>query len=241
MKKAAFQTTVLFASTVILALLFQGCGGGSNNTVSNIPSNSGCTTGVNCVGPNVYPDPLTQFIADRSAEYQQCVAPNFNLVPGLSIRARSWRVNNGMPICKITMSGTLQRAQVAAMGPDGMSGGLNTGIQLYPSDQIQISADGHYSTYNDGCNLPGDRHHDFGRDHSREWTSDPGYLVLVDANGNRSSFIRLNHNHARIMAPPVPAQIYVGYNASSLSCGDIAIKFRITRCMDANLNTYPCE
>jgi hypothetical protein len=142
---------------------------------------------------------------------------------------------------------------IPILNPNSQSGGLPTGITVYPGDLLTIKmADGHYSTRPSLGNCSNDISVD-GLNGENSLMMNPqngmqagAYLEFVDASGARSMYQAIGRTAVRIPVPTTGAQnnpltVLVGYNAATMACGEIKLSYQIRRCMDSSLNTYDCS
>jgi hypothetical protein len=254
-KKLSANTFGLITASLTvasLAFLVQACGGG-NNTAPLPPA-----SGVACVGPscpgavnaNARMNPLAlldaQLTSNKALEYAELCAGTFENVRHIVI--------NGVNVCRFVLTGNVEESinDGAILTPDSTSGGLDTGIHLFGGDSLELSSQGRYShrkstVWHPSC------HNEISTEGSSLDENGEDSVALNAANDQPSGlYVALSNGHSFVAEPIAvgrdqkslsstgPEDLFVGYNTDRIECGNIKLHYHVIRCLDANLNTYPC-
>jgi len=237
-----------------LAFLVQACGGG-NNTAPVPPASAPACVGASCPGAvnantNTKMNPLalldTQLTSNKALEYAELCAGTFENVRHIVV--------NGVNVCRFVLSGNVEESinESAILTPDSTSGGLDTGIHLFGGDSLELSSQGRYShrkptVWRPSC------HNEISTEGSSLDEDGQDSVTLNAANDEPAGlYVALSNGHSFVAEPiPVgrdqkilsstgPEDLFVGYNTDRIECGNIKLHYHVIRCLDANLNTYPC-
>jgi hypothetical protein len=235
----------------VVAFMVQACGGGNNSALLVAPP-AACV-GLNCPGavsPNIAGNPLAlldvQVTGNKQQEYAEYCTNPYEGSEHLLI--------NGASVCRFNLAGTVSESidERAILTPTSTTGGLDTGIRLFNGDTLVISATGRYSHQKPsllkGC------HNEFNGEGERVEKDGSDPVVTNDDNGQLAGlYMALSPNGSSFVSSPAPVgrekktitataaeDVIIGYNTDRIECGNLKLQYHITRCMDANLNTYPC-
>jgi hypothetical protein len=244
-----------------LAFFVQACGGG-NNTPPIPPASRGACVGASCPGAvnanaiaKMNPLALldTQLTGNKALEYAELCLGTFENVRHIVI--------NGVNVCRFVLSGNVEESinEGAILTPDSTSGGLDTGIHLFSGDSLELSSQGRYSHRKpnvwhealmsrlSGC------HNEISTEGSMIDEEGEDSITLNAANDQPAGFyVALSNGHSFVAEPIAvgreqktlsstgPEDLFVGYNTDRIECGNIKLRYHVIRCLDANLNTYPC-
>jgi hypothetical protein len=245
------------AASATLFAAFSGCSGGTNNLPPMTPqAGSVATLSSSCGTSGINSEMCAQnseMTGDKRSEYQQYCTEHggYSSLCHFQLKgAESFSVD--LP----DNADAVNDRGLPILNPNSQSGGLPTGITVYPGDLLTIRmADGHYSTHSsfahcsNDISVEGNQVVD-GEDtlitNSQNGAQAGAYIEFVDASGVRSGFQAVGRTAVRVQVPQSggqanPMSVLVGYNTSSMSCGDIKISYQIKRCLDTSLNTFDCS
>jgi hypothetical protein len=237
----------------VVAFMVQACGGGNNSAPIAPPPAATACVGLNCPGAaaKLANNPMAmldvQVTGNKQLEYaDNCTAP-YEVAERVLV--------NGVSVCRFTLSGPVVSESIderAILTPDSSSGGLDSGIRLFNGDKLVISAMGRYSHQKPsilkGC------HNEFNGEGERVEKDGSDPIVTNDDNDQPAGlYMALSPNCGAFVSSPTPVgrekktitataaeNVIIGYNTDRIECGNVKLQYNITRCMDSNLNTYPC-
>jgi hypothetical protein len=243
----------LFTSASLLAGFNACSGGGSNNlpppAFESAGSQAGLTSGCGSTGINSEMSCQTyETTADKRTEFQKYCT-------GRSGAAELCHVQlKGAEVFTADASENGQQVNggvLPILNPNTQTGGLPTGITVYPGDMLTIRmADGHYSTHpsnghcSDDISVEGNQvveGEDTLINNPQNGLPAGAYIELMDASG----FQPVGRTAVKIPVPQNgsqsnPLSVLIGFNAQTMSCGEIKVSYQIKRCLDTALNTYDC-
>jgi hypothetical protein len=249
MKKVqiAERKFIVISTLIVSGLLANACGSSTNNvspvTATESSGTTGCTTNCTTTSPG--------------AVYSSCASYGGQLTTvnygGQNISVCRYIVTESQygPATAFEMEVTSSGGTLIA------SGGENTGIQLDQGDIFNVVSIGHYSLSDgvcDGNNGGGDISvlgNYNGKISTNNGENAGLWYAFENTNGSLSAPVNATVQYSSGGSLPNPQPIKVpmgtatnslvlGYNAQTIQCGTMEAIYSITRCVDANSNTYPC-
>jgi hypothetical protein len=238
---------VMTSALIAASFLAQACGS-SNNNVSPVTAteSSGTTTCTTNCGTTGTPGQV----------YSECAAYGGSLSNVTS-------GGTNVSVCRYYPYGTAAQpqyfdtaAQLMDVYSGTASGGLETNLQLYQGDKFYVVSTGHYSPGTGVCDS-GNGYGDIsvlGNSNGKDPSTYNGESVglwysFVNSNNVYSTPVTAttqygsssNYQSFNVPMGTVTNTLVMGYNNSSVNCGDMGAYFYVLRCADANGNTYTCN
>jgi hypothetical protein len=239
---------LIFTTLVSAAFLSQGCGKHSDTAAAPLIVPPACTTS------GCYNGAISAGGQTNSAFYNQCMAKSGS---GMGY---SYNPLNGYcsgPIA--TGSWTTSDPSNMVINADTGSGGVTVPITIDSNDRLYLSAGGHYSSGSDSCGHSVTSDGSFDADVSVLGNTNSGirmndgkvaglYYAFDGSSGLSSPQLipkQMNLNssynsYSQVSVPAGASQIILGYNSSSVHCGQIILYYEIVRCVDQYGNAQSC-
>jgi putative hemolysin len=221
------------------------------------PSATPSPSPISSPSPTPSPSPSASISATASV-YSQCAAYGGQVTTVSS-------AGSNISVCKYQAAqGQFDiSASVMSIAANGtsVSGGTATSLQVDAGDALQVLSFGHYSPSGGVCDA-----NNGGGDISVLGNSNGKYPTVNSANGsNVSLWLAFENSDGQYTSPVnstvqysgsssqaaqtinVPVgyptnTLVLGYNsAGAIGCGDMGVYYSVTRCIDANGNTYACS
>jgi hypothetical protein len=205
------------AASATLLTVFNGCSGGSNS-IPLLPQagSVGFNSSDACEGQGINSEICAQnfeLTSNKNAEYQaHCLQPTEYASRSSNYSSSLCRlpVMKGAESLSVDLPNAVEATNnsgIPILNPNSQSGGLPTGITVYPGDLLTIKmADGHYSTRPSLGNCSNDISVD-GLNGENSLMMNPqngmqagAYLEFVDASGARSMYQAIGRTAVRIPA-----------------------------------------